>query len=69
MKVGDLVQYVDPSMGRTAMPLVLLGLIIDMKVKTSMISDNKAELHARVQWGNHGQQTHWLPIDYLEVVR
>lgn len=69
MKVGDLVQYVDPSMGRTAMPLVLLGLIIDMKVKTSMISDNKAELHARVQWGNHGQQIHWLPIDYLEVVR
>ena len=35
MKIGDLVQYVDPATGKTAMPLVLLGLIIDMKVKKS----------------------------------
>ena len=72
MKVGDLVQYVDPATRKipnTPMPLVLLGVVLDMKVKTSMVSDNKAEPHARVQWGNHGQQIHWLPIDYLEVIR
>ena len=68
MKIGDLVQYVDPATGKTAMPLVLLGLIIDMKVKKSMVSDNKAELHAQVQWCNHAQQIHWFPIDYLKVV-
>ena len=69
MKVGDLVQYVDPSMGRTAMPLVLLGLIIDMKVKKCLFIKNKRVLQAQVQWANKNQQTHWLPIDYLEVVR
>ena len=71
MKIGDLVQYVDPAtraIPNTPMPLVLLGVVLDMKVKTSMVSNNTAVVHAQVQWGNENQQTHWLPIDYLEVV-
>ena len=71
MKVGDLVQYVDPATRKipnTPMPLVLLGVVLDMKVKTSMVSNNSAVVHAQVQWGNENQQSHWLPIDYLEVV-
>ena len=71
MKIGDLVQYVDPATRKTPstpMPLVLLGLVLDMKVLTSMASNNTAVVHAQVQWGNENQQTHWLPIDYLEVI-
>ena len=68
MKVGDLVQYIDPAMGRSAMPLTLLGFVVDMKVKKSPES-NVSLVHARVQWGNISQQCHWLPVDYLEVIR
>ena len=71
MKIGDLVQYVDPATRKipnTPMPLVLLGVGLDMKVKTSMVSNNTAVVHAQVQWNNQNQQCHWLPVDYLEVV-
>jgi len=68
MKIGDLVQYVDPAIGRSTMPLTLLGFVIDMKVKKSQHS-NVSLVHARVQWGNVNQQCQWLPVDYLEVVR
>ena len=71
MKVGDLVQYVDPATRKipnTPMPLVLLGVVLDMKVKTSMASNNTSGVHAQVLWNNHNNQCHWLPVDYLEVV-
>ena len=71
MKIGDLVQYVDPATRKipsTPMPLVLLGVVLDMKVKKCLFLDNKRVLQAQVQWGNENQQTHWLPIDYLEVI-
>ncbi len=71
MKIGDLVQYVDPATRKipnTPMPLVLLGVVLDMKVKTSMVSNNSTAVHAQVQWGNENQQCHWLPVDYLEVI-
>ena len=72
MKIGDLVQYVDPATRKTPstpMPLVLLGVVLDMKVKTSMVSNNTAVVHAQVQWNNQNRQCHWLPVDYLEVIR
>ena len=69
MKIGDLVQYVDPATGGNPMPLVLLGLVFDMKVMKSMVGGNVAVIHAHVQWSNHSNQCHWLPIDYLEVIR
>ena len=71
MKIGDLVQYVDPATRKipnTPMPLVLLGVVLDMKVLTSMASNNVSVVHAQVQWNNINNQCHWLPVDYLEVV-
>ena len=68
MKVGDLVQYVDPATGGNPMPLVLLGVVLDMKVLTSTASNNTAVVHAQVQWNNTNNQCHWLPVDYLAVV-
>ena len=68
MKIGDLVQYVDPATGGNPMPLVLLGVILDMKVKKSMAGGNSAVVHALVQWGNNKNQQHWLPSGYLEVI-
>ena len=71
MKIGDLVQYVDPATRKipnTPMPLVILGFVLDMKVKESPFLKNKRVLQAQVQWTNENQQTHWLPLDYLEVV-
>ena len=71
MKIGDLVQYVDPATRKipnTPMPLVLLGLVLDMKLKKCLFLKNKRVLQAQVQWANENQQTHWLPIDYLEVI-
>ena len=67
MKVGDLVQYVDPATGGNPMPIVLLGVILEMKVKKSMISKTSA-VHAKVQWSNHTNQCHWLTTEYLEVI-
>ena len=69
MKIGDLVQYVDPATGGNPMPLVLLGVILDMKVKKSMAGGNSAVVHALVQWGNNKNQRHWLPSGYLEVIQ
>ena len=71
MKIGDLVQYVDPATRKipnTPMPLVLLGVVLDMKVLISMASNNTAVVHAQVQWNNKSQQCHWFPVDYLEVI-
>ncbi len=71
MKVGDLVQYVDPAtraIPNTPMPLVLLGVVLDMKPKKTMASNNTDMVHALVLWGNTTGQQHWLPTDYLEVV-
>ncbi len=71
MKIGDLVQYVDPAtraIPNTPMPLVLLGVVLDMKPKKTMASNNTDMVHARVLWGNENQQCHWLPVDYLEVI-
>jgi len=67
MKVGDLVQYVDPATGGNPMPIVLLGVILEMKVKKSMISKTSA-VHAKVQWSNHKNQCNWLTTEYLEVI-
>ena len=67
MKVGDLVQYVDPATGGNPMPIVLLGVILEMKVKKSMISKTSA-VHALVQWSNSKSQCNWLTTDYLEVL-
>ena len=69
MQVGDLVQYVDPATGGNPMPLVLLGVILDMKVKKTMVGGNSAVVHALVHWGNHNNQQHWLPSGYLEVIK
>tara|TARA_Y100000593_G_scaffold26663_1_gene53140 strand:- start:1027 stop:1227 length:201 start_codon:yes stop_codon:yes gene_type:complete len=66
MTIGDLVQYVDPVKGNQ-MPLVLLGTVLDMKVMKSMLV-KVASVHAKVQWHNESQQTHWIPTEYLEVV-
>ena len=71
MKVGDLVQYVDPATRKipnTPMPLVLLGVVLDMKPKMTMASNNTDMVHALVQWNNINNQCHWLPVDYLEVI-
>ena len=70
MKVGDLVQYVDPATRKipnTPMPIVLLGVVLEMKVKKSMLSKTSA-VHAKVQWSNHKNQCHWLTCEYLEVL-
>jgi len=71
MKIGDLVQYVDPAtraIPTTPMPLVLLGVILDMKTKMTMASNNVTVVHALVLWGNATTQQHWLPTEYLEVI-
>ena len=71
MKVGDLVQYVDPAtraIPTTPMPLVLLGLVVDMKIKMTMASNNTDMVHAYVLWNNTARQAHWIPTDYLEVI-
>jgi len=70
MKIGDLVQYVDPAtraIPTSPMPFVLLGVILEMKVKKSMISKTSA-VHALVQWSNSKSQCNWLTTDYLEVI-
>ena len=71
MKVGDLVQYVDPATRKipnTPMPLVLLGVVMDMTIKMTMASNNTDMVHAYVLWNNTSQQAHWIPTDYLEVI-
>ena len=71
MKIGDLVQYVDPAtraIPNTPMPLVLLGVVLDMKAKMTMASNNVTVVHALVLWGNTDRQQHWLPTEYLEVI-
>ena len=71
MKIGDLVQYVDPATRKipnTPMPLVLLGVIVDMEIKMTMASNNTDMVHAQVQWNNQNRQCHWIPVDYLEVI-
>jgi len=67
MQVGDLVQYVDPATGKNPIPIVLLGVVLEMKVKKSMLSKTSA-VHAKVQWSNHKNQCHWLTCEYLEVL-
>jgi hypothetical protein len=75
MKVGDLVQYVDPATGGNPMPLVLLGTILELAVKTSMLVayiprgyPRTPTLHARILWHNESKQQHWLPVVYLGVI-
>ena len=71
MKIGDLVQYVDPAtraIPTTPMPLILLGIVLDMKVMKSLVGGKAATVHAQVQWNNQTNQCHWLPLDYLEVI-
>ena len=71
MQVGDLVQYVDPAtraIPNTPMPLVLLGVVLEIGIKTSMVGGKIAKSHALVQWNNQNNQRHWLPIEYLEVI-
>jgi len=71
MQIGDLVQYVDPAtraIPATPMPLVLLGVVLDMKAKMTMASNNVTVVHALVLWGNDTKQQHWLPVEYLEVI-
>ena len=68
MKIGDLVQYVDPATGGNPMPIRLLGFVLDMKVMKSMVGGNVAVVHAQVQWSNKSNQCHWLPVDYREVI-
>jgi len=71
MKIGDLVQYVDPAtraIPTTPMPLVLLGVVLEMKIKMTMASNNVTVVHALVLWGNDTKQQHWLPTEYLEVI-
>ena len=71
MKIGDLVQYVDPATRKipnTPMPLVLLGVVMDMKIKMTIDSNNTDAVHAYVLCNNTTRQAHWIPTDYLEVV-
>jgi len=71
MKIGDLVQYVDPAtraIPATPMPLVLLGVVLEMKIKMTMASNNTDVVHAFVLWGNNSKQAHWMPTEYLEVI-
>ena len=71
MKIGDLVQYVDPAtraIPTTPMPLVLLGVVLDMKAKMTMASNNVTVVHAYVLWNNTSRQAHWMPTEYLEVI-
>jgi hypothetical protein len=78
MKVGDLVQYVDPAtraIPDTPMPLVLLGTVLELGVKNSMLVayaprgyPRVATPHARVIWHIENKQEHWLPVAYLEVI-
>jgi len=71
MKIGDLVQYVDPAtraIPNTPMPLVLLGVVLDIKPMKSMVSGQATMVHAQVLWNNQTNQCHWLPVDYLEVI-
>ena len=78
MKIGDLVQYVDPAtraIPATPMPLVLLGTILELGVKKSMLVaytprgyPQTETPHARILWHNESKQEHWLPVAYLEVI-
>ena len=63
MKIGDMVQYIDPHLPHgQEMPLVLLGYVVD--------SDNtmKKVGKIRVRWLNEKNQCHWLHEMYVRVV-
>ena len=63
MKIGDLVQYIDPHLPQgQEMPLVLLGWVVDID-NTMMKVGN-----IRVRWLNKKDQCVWLHDMYVRVV-